>query len=69
LSALGESYYRVSGRWEDPEINRVQRAEVDLEPFRDCEQYLAQVLPNPQDLAEVIINAAEPPFDQTPADE
>ena len=68
LSTLGESYYRVSGTWEEPQIDRVQRAEVDLEPFRDCEQYLAQVLPEPQDIAEVVIDPSEPPVARTPAD-
>ncbi len=45
LSALGESYYRVVGAWDNPAVNRVQRSEVDIQPFRNCEQYLARVLP------------------------
>lgn len=47
LSALGESYYRVVGPWDNPAVNRVQRSEVDISPFRNCEQYLASVLPPP----------------------
>ena len=47
LSALGESYYRVLGAWDNPSVNRVQRSEVDIRPFRNCEQYLASVLPAP----------------------
>ncbi len=44
LSSLGESYYRVSGGWDEPAVTRVQKSEVDLTPFRDCERYLAEVL-------------------------
>lgn len=44
LSSLGESYYRVSGGWDEPVVNKVQKSEVDLTPFRDCERYLAEVL-------------------------
>jgi len=45
LSALGEAYYRIDGSWDQPAVNRVQRAEVDMTRFRDCERYLAEVLP------------------------
>lgn len=45
LSALGETYYRIGGSWDQPAVNRVQRGEVDTTPFRDCERYLAEVLP------------------------
>ncbi|MDH5274927.1 MAG: YhdP family protein [Gammaproteobacteria bacterium] len=44
LSSLGESYYRVSGPWDQPVVTRVQKSDVDLTPFRDCERYLAEVL-------------------------
>ena len=49
LSSLGESYYRIYGSWEDPEIERVQASEVDITPFRNCERYLAEVLPESAD--------------------
>ncbi|MBL8200493.1 MAG: TIGR02099 family protein [Chromatiales bacterium] len=44
LSSLGESYYRVSGGWDEPVVTKVQKSDVDLTPFRDCERYLAEVL-------------------------
>lgn len=44
LSSLGESYYRISGGWNEPVVTKVQKSSVDLTPFRDCERYLAEVL-------------------------
>jgi uncharacterized protein (TIGR02099 family) len=44
LSSLGESYYRVTGSWDAPVVAKVQRSEVDVTPFRDCERYLAEAL-------------------------
>jgi len=44
LSSLGESYYRVSGPWDEPVVTKVQKSDVDLTPFRDCERYLAEAL-------------------------
>ncbi|MEQ1802243.1 MAG: YhdP family protein [Gammaproteobacteria bacterium] len=44
LSSLGESYYRVSGGWDQPVVTKVQKSDVDLTPFRDCERYLAEAL-------------------------
>jgi uncharacterized protein (TIGR02099 family) len=50
LSQLGESYYEISGPWEDASIQRVQRTQVDTARFSDCERYLAQVLPEQPEL-------------------
>lgn len=44
LASLGESYYRITGGWDAPEVDRVQRSQVDLTPFRDCERYFAEML-------------------------
>lgn len=44
LSSFGESYYRVSGSWDKPDVLKVQRDEVDLRPFSDCERYYAEML-------------------------
>ncbi len=44
LSSLGETYYRVSGSWDQPLIEKVQRSDVDVTPFKDCERYLAEAL-------------------------
>jgi uncharacterized protein YhdP len=44
LSSLGETYYRVSGGWDQPVVDKVQKSDVDVTPFKDCERYLAEVL-------------------------
>ena len=44
LSLLGESYYRVSGSWDRPVIDKVQKSAVDVTPFQDCERYLSEAL-------------------------
>ncbi|MDQ1302173.1 MAG: hypothetical protein QG595_156 [Pseudomonadota bacterium] len=44
LSSFGESYYRVTGNWDKPEVLKVQRDQVDLTPFGDCERYYAEML-------------------------
>jgi hypothetical protein len=44
LSSLGENYYTVTGSWEKPVVNKVQRGDVDVTPFKDCERYLAEAL-------------------------
>jgi hypothetical protein len=46
LSTLGESYYRVSGQWEKPAVERIQRTQVDSARFKDCEKELAETLKN-----------------------
>jgi hypothetical protein len=44
LSSLGESYYRMSGSWDEPVVTRIQRGEVDASAFKDCERELAATL-------------------------
>jgi uncharacterized protein YhdP len=44
LSQLGESYYRVTGSWEDPQVKQLQGSEVDVTPLRNCEAYLEAAL-------------------------
>ncbi|MEZ5565561.1 MAG: DUF3971 domain-containing protein [Gammaproteobacteria bacterium] len=44
LSSLGESYYRIAGSWDHPMIDKVQKGEVDVSPFKDCERYLTEAL-------------------------
>lgn len=44
LGSFGESYYRMSGDWAKPDVLKVQRDEVDLRPFSDCERYYAEML-------------------------
>ena len=45
LSQLGETYYQVTGPWNSSQVKRIQRSDVDTARFRDCERYLAQILP------------------------
>lgn len=44
LGSLGESYYRVTGSWDDPSVVRVQGGEVDAAAFRDCEKEIEAAL-------------------------
>ena len=50
LSSIGESYFRVSGPWENPLVEPVQRADMDLTAFRDCEKVLPDITPDPSEL-------------------
>jgi uncharacterized protein YhdP len=47
LSQLGESYYRVTGSWEDPAVEELKGSEVDVTPLKNCETYLAEALTPP----------------------
>lgn len=47
LGSLGESYYRVTGDWDEPEVLRVQDREVDATAFRDCEREIEAALADP----------------------
>lgn len=44
LSQLGESYYRVTGNWDDPEVRQLQGSEVGVTPLKNCEAYLENAL-------------------------
>ena len=44
LQAVSANYYRVSGSWDDPDVNRVLREDIDLEAFGDCARYLEEQL-------------------------
>lgn len=41
LSQLGESYYRITGGWDDPLVEQIQRSELDETPLKNCEENLA----------------------------
>ena len=45
LSQIGESYYQIQGRWEGPDIGKIQRIDVDTTRFSDCEALLPAVMP------------------------
>ncbi len=49
LSSLGESYYQISGSWDNPDVTRIQRTQLDTKRFRECEQYLLELAPPQQD--------------------
>ena len=42
LSMLGESFYRISGNWDDPAVEPIQGDELDVAPLRDCEAFLSE---------------------------
>lgn len=42
LSILGESYYRITGQWDDPDVRRIQGDELDVAPLRNCETFLSE---------------------------
>lgn len=47
LGTLGESYYRVTGDWDQPEVARVQGDDVDAAAFKDCEKEIGAALASP----------------------
>lgn len=61
LSTLGESYYRVSGGWDKPEVVRVQRSDVDAAAFKDCEREVTTALQAAESLAPAGINGNQAP--------
>ncbi len=44
LSTLGESYYSVSGSWDDPLVEQVRGNDLGVAPLRNCETYLADAI-------------------------
>jgi len=44
LSTLGESYYRVTGSWDDPTVEQIRGNDLDVAPLRNCEAYLADAI-------------------------
>jgi uncharacterized protein YhdP len=44
LSTLGESYYRVTGGWDQPDVVRVERSQVNSAAFKDCEKEVVAAL-------------------------
>lgn len=44
LSSLGESYYSITGKWDQLHVEKVQKDDVDVTPFKDCTRYLADAL-------------------------
>lgn len=44
LGTLGESYYRVSGSWDKPEVLPTERSDVDAAAFKRCEREVTTAL-------------------------
>jgi uncharacterized protein YhdP len=44
LSTLGESYYRVTGGWDEPDVVRVERNQAQTAAFKDCEKEVVAAL-------------------------
>jgi len=44
LSTLGESYYRISGSWDDPDVEQIRGSDFDVAPLRNCEKYLSDAI-------------------------
>ena len=44
LQAISANYYRVSGSWDEPLVERVLREEINLGAFEDCARYLEENL-------------------------
>ncbi|MDP6436139.1 MAG: YhdP family protein [Gammaproteobacteria bacterium] len=45
LSGIGENYYKISGSWDEPVINQVERSELDTTAYADCEDQLPTLSP------------------------
>ena len=50
LQAISANYYRVGGSWDNPDVNRVLREEIDFEAFADCARYLEEHLTDMPDI-------------------
>lgn len=57
LSTLGESYYRVTGGWDQPDVARVERNQVQIAAFKDCEKEVVASL----EAGAVVNPQAQPP--------
>lgn len=44
LSTLGESYYRVTGPWDDSIVEQITGTALDVAPLRNCEAYLSDAI-------------------------
>ena len=42
LSVLGESYYQITGGWDDPDVRRIQGDELNVAPLRNCDAFLSE---------------------------
>jgi uncharacterized protein YhdP len=45
LSDIGETYYAIEGPWDDPQLTRRQRSQINTASFADCEAGLPNLSP------------------------
>ena len=50
LQAISANYYRVNGSWDDPDVKRVMREDIDFGAFGDCARYLEEHLTDMPDI-------------------
>lgn len=50
LQAISANYYRVNGSWDNPDVKRVLREEIDFGAFGDCARYLEENLTGMPDI-------------------
>lgn len=68
LQAISANYYRVSGSWDDPMVERVLREEIDLGAFGDCARYLEEHLTDMPDIDwDALLSRAEDEVAPQPA--
>ncbi len=66
LSGIGETYYSVEGSWNEPDINEVQRADIDIASFADCEQQLPTLSPEEITALEELLSGSLETAEQDP---
>ena len=44
LSTLGESYYHITGSWDEPVVEQIRGNDLDVTPLRNCEEYLSNAI-------------------------
>ncbi len=73
LSGIGENYYKISGSWEEPTINQVERSELDTTAYADCEDQLPTLSPEEIEAMKGLItgepDVAEEVNTESPGDE
>lgn len=65
LSGIGESYYTVSGSWENSKIVSAQRSELDTTPFADCEDQLPALSPEERAAIQELVNQSRLPAEDS----
>jgi hypothetical protein len=59
LSGVGGSYYTITGSWDDPVIESVERSDLDLTAFSECEEQLPELSPEEIGAMEELLRSRE----------